>query len=136
MPFLHAIALRVSFGATVCAGVCAHFAGWFGVCCGCVLCSWRAAGSSVRLRSDLVLFVPACRSLPECLHPYIPVRVKDQTLSITRETCPVGVFNYLQSLFSYCEIGKLLLSVPIVSENVFFFFCEGLRTVLGTEKKG
>lgn len=95
---------------------------WFVVAVCAVLeeSSWRATGSSVRLRSDLGLFVPGCRSLPECLHLYRPVRVKDQTVSITRETCPVCVFS-LRAVFIFHnrKIGKLTLSVPIVSESSF-----------------
>lgn len=37
--YSHAIALHIYFGAAACAGVCAHFAGWFVVCCGCVCCA-------------------------------------------------------------------------------------------------
>lgn len=98
-PNSHAIALRISFGAAACAGVCSHFAGWFVVFLWlCVLCWRKAPGEllgAVRLRSDLELFVPGCRSLPECLHLYRLVWVKDQTVSITRETHPVAVFFFL-----------------------------------------
>jgi len=55
----HAIALRVSFSATVCAGVCARTLQdglWFVVAV-CVLCVRIAAGSSVKLRSDQEMFV-------------------------------------------------------------------------------
>ncbi len=74
--------------------------------------SWRAAGSSARLRSDLEMFVPGCRSLPECLHLYRPVQVKNKTVSITRETHPVAVFFAMCNLYffiimklgSYCDL--------------------------------
>ncbi len=78
---------------------------WFVVAVCVVLeeSSWRAAGSSARLRSDLEMFVPGCRSLPECLHLYRPVQVKNRR-SPSQE-------KHIQLLFFLlCAIFIFLLS--------------------------
>lgn len=102
---------------------------WFVVAVCVVLkkSSWRAAGSSVRLRSDLEMFVLGCRirSLPECLHLYRPVQVKNRRSPSQEKHIQLLFFCYVQSLFFYYhETGKLLWSVPIVSEKIFLWRAE------------
>ncbi len=76
-PNSHAIALHISFGAAACAGVCAHFAEWFVVCCDCVLCWRKAPGELLGAQRGLevtwrCLFLGAdpCLNVCICTDPF------------------------------------------------------------------